>query len=151
MAKSALFDQSTASACDLEENGFFSSVFPVPGGQGLGHPPLREKSSISEELGSHILLWSWSYSDALSAHPQPLPAPPAGTMNASGLTQPHLAAVLQPDLPGLDTTTLILERLLCRGSFVTPKPGGNTPLLLVSPICVSRAALSPLGRALKAP
>lgn len=42
------------------------------------------------------------------AHPQPVPAPPAGTTTASGVTQPHLAVVVQPDLPAspllLDTT-----------------------------------------------
>lgn len=33
----------------------------------------------------------------------------------------------------------ILEGLLCGGGFVTPKPGSSTPVLLVSPISVSRA------------
>lgn len=46
--KKALFDQPAASACDQEENAFFLS-FSVPGG-GLSRAPLREKSSISEEL-----------------------------------------------------------------------------------------------------
>lgn len=133
----------------------FSTLFFLPGGQGLSHPPLREKSSISEELGSHILFSSCSYSEALSAPPQPVPAPPAGITTASGLTQLHLAVVAQPDLPAwplvLDTTTFILEGLHCGADFVTPKPGSNTLLLHVSPICVSRATPSPLGRALKAP
>lgn len=113
----------------------FSSLFSHPGGQGLSHPPVREKSSISEELGSHILFSSRSYSDALCAHPQPVPAPPAGTTTASGLTQPHLAVLVQPDLPArplvLDTATFILEGLLCGGGFVTPKTGSSSPLLLV--------------------
>lgn len=73
---------------------------------------------------SHNLTWQWWFSlTSLPAH--------------SSWTQ-------------LDTK-FVLEGLLCGGGFVTPKPGSNTPLLLVSLICVSRATPSPPGRALKAP
>lgn len=51
--------------------------------------------------------------------PQPVPAPPAGTMTASGVTQPHLAVVVQPDLPArpllLDTTR---RQIRFRGTFL---------------------------------
>lgn len=151
-AKNALFDQSQPQLVTWKKI-FFSSLFSLSRGQGLSHPPVREEQHL-RGVSSHILFSSCSYSDALSAHPQPVPAPPAGTTTALGLTQPHLAVVVQPDLPArplvLDTTTFILEGLLCGGDFVTPKPGSNSPLLLVSPTCVSRAAPCPLGRALKA-
>lgn len=132
----------------------FFSLFSLPRGEGLSHPPLREKSSISEELSIHIFCSSWRSPNALSGT-APACARPSSRQHGCSRSQ-----TASPDsagsLPGpfswaQPNIKFVLEGLFWGGEALQSQ---SQDLMLLScllhPICVHGAIPSPLGRAAKA-